>query len=83
MNRRRLLPLGPTARIICVPARWLRDEALANRVPRLKAGKALLFDIQMVERVLLKRARAPHRRPTAQLELFPADVGRAAAQRLL
>jgi hypothetical protein len=35
----------------------LRDEALAGRVPALKAGKVLLFDPEAVERVLLERAR--------------------------
>ena len=39
-----------------VPVKWLRAEAEAGRVPHLKAGKALLFDPEAVERVLLERA---------------------------
>ena len=53
----KLLPLGPLARRLRVPANWLREEAMAGRVPHLKAGKALLFDPEAVERVLLQRAR--------------------------
>jgi hypothetical protein len=52
-----LLPLGQMARCLGVPAAWLRAEAEAGRVPHLKAGKALLFDSETVERLLLERAR--------------------------
>ncbi len=52
-----LVPLGPLARRLRVPAKWLREEALAGRVPHLKAGKVFLFDPDAVERVLLERAR--------------------------
>jgi hypothetical protein len=45
------------ARRLRVPVRWLRDEAGAGRIPHLKAGKALLFDPETVERVLRERAR--------------------------
>ena len=54
-----LLPLGATARILHVPATWLRHEAQAGRIPHLKAGKSLLFDPDLVERLLLERARQP------------------------
>jgi hypothetical protein len=54
----RLLPLNPTARSLRVPARWLRAEAEAGRIPHLKAGRVLLFDVDAVERVLLDRARS-------------------------
>jgi hypothetical protein len=54
----RLLPIGPMARRLRVPVRWLRDEADAGRIPHLKAGKVFLFDPLTVERVLLERARA-------------------------
>ncbi len=53
----KLVPLGPLARRLRVPARWLREEAEAGRVPCLHAGKALLFDPEAVEQVLLERAR--------------------------
>jgi hypothetical protein len=53
----RLFPLSETARILCVPARWLRAEAEAGRIPHLRADTALLFDLETVEKVLLERAR--------------------------
>jgi hypothetical protein len=53
----RLIPLGPCARRLRVPSTWLRQEAEAGRVPHLRAGKAILFDLETVERVLLERAR--------------------------
>lgn len=53
----KLLPIGPTARRFRVPSKWLREEANAGRVPCLHAGKAILFDPDAVEIVLLERAR--------------------------
>jgi hypothetical protein len=53
----KLLPVVPTARRLRVPAEWLRQEALAGRIPHLKAGKSLLFDPEFVEQLLLERAR--------------------------
>ncbi len=53
----KLLPVGPMARLLRLPVRWLRQEAEAGRVPCLRADKALLFDPDTVERVLLERAR--------------------------
>lgn len=58
MCQAKLLPVGPMARLLRVPVRWLRAEAEAGRVPCLKADTALLFDPDTVERVLLERARA-------------------------
>jgi hypothetical protein len=61
-----LCPLSDVSRLLRVPAAWLREEALAGRLPHLKAGKAILFDVNLVEQILLKRARqhageeAPH-----------------------
>jgi hypothetical protein len=52
-----LVPLGQVARCLRVPAPWLRAEAEAGRIPHLKAGKAMLFDLEQVERILLERAR--------------------------
>lgn len=53
-----LLPLGATARRLHVPARWLRQEAEADRVPHLKAGNQYLFNVEAVERLLLERIAA-------------------------
>jgi hypothetical protein len=52
-----LCPLNQTARLLFVPASWLRAEADAGRVPCLRAGSAYLFDVETVERLLLDRAR--------------------------
>jgi hypothetical protein len=55
--RAALLPLNVTARILSVPAIWLRAEADAGRLPHLRAGSRYLFDVDVVERLLLERAR--------------------------
>jgi hypothetical protein len=52
-----LWPLRPTASRIGVPANWLRREAEAGRVPCLHAGSHFYFDVELVERALLERAR--------------------------
>lgn len=57
MDEKRLLQTGPMARRLRVPAKWLRDEAEAGRVPALRAGKVFLFDAEAVETVLRERAR--------------------------
>ena len=56
MDTPKLLPVGPMARRLRVPVKWLRDEADAGRVPHLKAGKAVLFAPEAVEKALLERA---------------------------
>jgi len=54
---RRLLPAGPTARALKVPAQWLIDEADAGRVPCLRIGRGfVLFDTAAVEQALLPLA---------------------------
>jgi hypothetical protein len=53
----KLLPVGPMARRLRVPVRWLRAEAEAGRIPCLKAERSILFDPDAVEAVLLERAR--------------------------
>jgi hypothetical protein len=57
LTQSKLLPIGPTARRFRIPVKWLRSEAEAGRVPSLKAGRAILFDPEAVEAVLLERAR--------------------------
>ncbi len=61
-----LYPLNEAARTLRVPATWLRAEADAGRLPHLRAGKAYLFDLEFLERVLTERARQ-----------YPADAGGA------
>jgi len=51
------LYLGAMARCLRVPATWLRAEADAGRIPHLRAGSALLFDPEVVERIVLDRLR--------------------------
>ena len=55
-NEIRLLPLGSMARLVRVSARWLRAEAEAGRIPHLKAGTVLLFNPEVVERLLIEWA---------------------------
>lgn len=51
------LYLGAMARRLRVPATWLRAEAEAGRIPHLRAGSALLFDPEVVERIVFDRLR--------------------------
>ena len=39
-----------------LPWRWLRDEALAGRIPCLRAGRCMLFNYYAVEEALAERA---------------------------
>lgn len=64
MTPPKLLLVGPMARRLRVPVKWLRQEAEAGRVPHLKADKAILFDPDTVENVLLERARQGQREAT-------------------
>lgn len=41
---------------IGVPTAWLRGEAKARRIPHLRAGKRLLFNVREVEAALRERA---------------------------
>ncbi|HYT94868.1 MAG TPA: hypothetical protein VEL76_39490 [Gemmataceae bacterium] len=52
-----MVSLPALARRLRIPAKWLREEAEAGRIPHLKADTALLFDAELVEHVLLERAR--------------------------
>lgn len=59
MNTRRqesFVPLLTAAQSLGVPAAWLRSQARAGQVPVLKTGRRLLFNLALVERVLLQRA---------------------------
>lgn len=54
---RKPLNLGAMSRRLRVPAKWLRAEAEAGRIPHLRAGSVLLFDPDVVERIILDRLR--------------------------
>ncbi len=43
--------------ILKLPVRWLKAEALQGRIPHLRVGRRLLFDVQAVQRALAARAR--------------------------
>jgi len=48
-----------------VPETWLRAEVASGRIPHLKAGRKLLLNREVVERVLLARAAAESAREAA------------------
>jgi len=50
------VPLLTAAQTLGVPAAWLRAQAQAGQVPVLKTGRRYLFNLPLVERVLLQRA---------------------------
>lgn len=51
-----LMNLCRTARLLGVPAKWLREEAEAGRVPCLRAGTRMLFNPLAVQQMLAERA---------------------------
>jgi len=51
-----LLLLRRAARQLGVPAKWLRVEADAGRVPHLRAGGRYLFDLPALTHALAERA---------------------------
>jgi len=55
------LPLNRAARCLQVPARWLRGEVDAGRVPALHAGRAILIHIPTVLALLTERAQQADR----------------------
>lgn len=52
------LPLNRAARLLRVPARWLREEIDTGRIPALFAGRATLVHIPTVAVILAERAKA-------------------------
>lgn len=52
------LPLHLAARCLCVPARWLREEIEAGRVPALIAGRSTLIHVPTVSALLAERAKS-------------------------
>lgn len=52
------LPLNVAARCLRVPARWLREEVEAGRIPALIAGTAILIHVPTVLPMLAERAKA-------------------------
>lgn len=51
-----LAPLGAMARRLRVPARWLKAESDAGRIPHIRAGNQRLYNVPVVLRLLAERA---------------------------
>ncbi len=51
------LPLNLAARCLRVPARWLRDEIDAGRIPALIAGRSVLVHVPTAAALLAERAK--------------------------
>ena len=51
-----LLTLHRLATHLRLPRQWLRQEALAGRLPCLRVGRKLLFNLATVQTVLAERA---------------------------
>lgn len=51
------VPLNMAARCLRVPARWLRDEIKAGRLPALIAGTVILVHVPTVLTLLAERAK--------------------------
>jgi hypothetical protein len=55
-NKNSPLSLYQTATRLLIPVNWLRQEALAGRIPHLRAGRRLFFNLKAVERAIALRA---------------------------
>jgi hypothetical protein len=51
-----LVRLHALATALSLPRAWLREEALAGRIPCLRAGKHLLFNLPAVKEAVAARA---------------------------
>lgn len=52
----RLITVYELADALELPAKWLNTEAQAGRIPHLRIGRRLLFNVEAVKAVLLNRA---------------------------
>jgi hypothetical protein len=50
-------PLNRAARLLRVPARWLREEIDAGRIPALIAGRSVLVHVPTAAALLAERAK--------------------------
>lgn len=51
-----IIRLRQLARQLRIPVVWLKKEAEDGRLPHLKVGRQLLFNMRAVERALAERA---------------------------
>lgn len=56
--------LRELARVLRIPAAWLRRETAAGRLPHLAAGRRALYDVEAVRRSLSERTDASRAEPT-------------------
>jgi hypothetical protein len=54
-----LVSLNRLAAELHLPRNWLKQEAQAGRLPCLRVGRRLLFNVAAVEQVLADRAANP------------------------
>ena len=54
--------LEKLARTTNLPARWLRQEAEAGRLPHIQVGRGRMFNLDLVLKVLAERSTLPDRR---------------------
>lgn len=55
MSRETFISLQQLARELGLPASWLKSEALAGRIPALRAGRRWAFSAPAVRAALLER----------------------------
>ena len=56
---KRLLNVHGLAERLNLPAAWLQAEAREGRLPVLRIGRRLRFNVEAVEQALLEQARRP------------------------
>jgi hypothetical protein len=56
-NKHKPAPLSFTARYFKVSTSWLRQQADEGKLPHVKAGDQYLFDLDIINDILLKRAK--------------------------
>ena len=56
LTTRRFIELRQLARVMGIPAEWLRAEAREGRLPHLRVGRRYIFPTEEVHQRLLERA---------------------------
>jgi excisionase family DNA binding protein len=56
MDANELLSISSLARLVNLPESWLRAEAVAGRIPCLRVGRKMRFNLSAVQHALLIRA---------------------------
>lgn len=70
----RVVTLRELAARVGLPRQWLKQEAAAGRLPCLRVGRTLRFNVEAVESALARRAAEPRTCPPGQSsEARPAE----------